>query len=158
VASIKIIVGTMTGTAELVADEMSDELEKHDHSVDVLPMDGLSADVFESRADTVYLICTSTYGQGEVPDNAIALVEDLESRRPDLSAITYGLVALGDRTYADTFCDGGHRFDDLLRDLGGRRIGEPMEHDASDGSIPEEVAIEWTRDWARLVESRDEAA
>jgi MioC protein len=158
VAAIKILVGTMTGTAELVADEIRDELAKLGHEGDILPMDDLDADVFGPAANVVYLICMSTYGQGDVPDNAMGLFNDLEARRPDLSAVRFGVVALGDRTYADTFCDGGHRFDALLRELGGQRIGDAMEHDASDGSIPEEVAIEWSRNWLRLVEAHEEAA
>jgi MioC protein len=50
----------------------------------------------------VFLICTSTYGQGDVPDNARALYEDLKAEAPDLSRVRYGVFGLGDRTYAET--------------------------------------------------------
>ena len=66
----------------------------------------------------VFLICTSTYGQGDVPDNARALYEDLQRKRPDLSKVRYGVFGLGDRTYAETFNFGGKRFDDILTELG----------------------------------------
>ncbi len=155
-STIKILVGTMTGTAELVAEEIADEFEKLDQEAEILPMDDLDTSVFEGGG--VFLICTSTYGQGDVPDNAMAFVDDLDDSRPDLTAVRYGIVALGDRTYADTFCDGGRRFDALLRDLGARRTGDMMEHDASDGSIPEEVALSWCREWIQAINSHEEAA
>lgn len=155
-ADIRILVGTMTGTAELVAEEISDDLGERGHDVEVMAMDDLDASVFESGP--TFLICTSTYGQGDVPDNAMALFEDLESSRPDLSSIAYGIIALGDRTYADTFCHGGHSFDRLLTELGATRTGEVLEHDASDGTIPEEVGLAWAREWVNLIDTRDKAA
>ncbi len=71
----------------------------------------------------------------------------------------YGVIALGDRTYTATFCFGGKRFDALLQSLGAQRIGEPMLHDASAGTIPEEVAVDWAAEWIESVpDARDEAA
>jgi len=108
-------------------------------------MDGLTPAVFERGGD--FLICTSTYGQGDVPDNAQALFQALEAGRPDLARIRYGVIALGDHTYAQTFCFGGKRFDQLLSALGARRLGEILLHDASAGTVPEEVAAAWARQW-----------
>jgi sulfite reductase alpha subunit-like flavoprotein len=155
--NITILVGTMTGTADLVAEEVHDRLEADGHTVEVTPMDGLDTAVF-SRAG-VFLICSSTYGQGDVPDNAQGLFAAIERDRPDLSALRFGVIALGDRTYAATFCQGSKRFDELLRALGATRIGEMMTHDASAGTIPEEVAVEWAAQWAaRASGAREEAA
>jgi len=84
-----------------------------------------------------------TYGQGDVPDNAKALYASLQTARPDLANVEYGVIALGDRTYAETFCSGGKRFDELLTALGARRVGKLFRHDASSGTMPEELAAEW---------------
>jgi MioC protein len=154
---ITILVGTMTGTADLVAEEVRDRLRQCGAAAEIVPMDGLGPEIF--ARDGVFLICTSTYGQGDVPDNAQALFAALERERPDLSAVEYGIIGLGDRTYAATFCFGGKRFDALLRELGARRLGEMLIHDASAGTIPEEVAVEWAGEWISAVpEARDEAA
>ncbi len=152
VASFTILVGTMTGTAELVAEEVRDALEPKGHAVEVRAMDGLDASVFEPGR--TYLVCTSTYGQGDVPDNAAKLYADLQARRPDLAGVRYGIIALGDRTYAETFCHGGRRFDEILRALEAERIGEAMQHDASDGTVPEEVAVAWAEDWVEALAAR----
>jgi len=142
---ITILVGTMTGTAQLCAQEMELALDDGDTEVKTVMMDGLDGSVFSGGG--VFLICTSTYGQGDVPDNARALYEDLKAKRPDLSNVRYGVFGLGDRTYAETFNFGGKRFDDILTELGARRIGERHTHDASSGILPEETALEWCQEW-----------
>ncbi|MEV9354133.1 flavodoxin domain-containing protein, partial [Klebsiella pneumoniae] len=77
---ITILVGTMTGTAEFVAGDVSRVLEDAGHPVEILMMDNLDAGVFERPG--VFLVCTSTYGQGDVPDNARAFFEAVEAARP----------------------------------------------------------------------------
>jgi MioC protein len=144
---INILVGTMTGTAQLCAQEMELALDDDDVKVQTILMDGLDSAVFSREG--VFLVCTSTYGQGDVPDNARALYEDLKARRPDLSRVRYGVFGLGDRTYAETFNFGGKKFDELLSELGAKRIGERHMHDASSGILPEETALEWCQDWLR---------
>ncbi len=153
---LTILVGTMTGTAELVADEVKDALVAEGAAVEILPMDRLMPEAFE-RAGR-FLICTSTYGQGDVPDNARDFFAAVETAQPDLSRIEYGVIALGDHTYAQTFCFGGKQFDKLLTALGARRQGEILLHDASAGTIPEEVAVEWAREWLRGFGSQSAAA
>jgi MioC protein len=142
---ITILVGTMTGTAEMVAQEVQQALETAGHQASIQVMDGLNADVFQGGG--TYLICTSTYGNGDVPDNAQELFASLETGKPDLGSVTYGIIALGDTTYKDTFCQGGIRFDKLLTELGARRAGEMMMHDASSGTLPEELAAQWVVPW-----------
>src|SRR5579871_724581 len=154
--NMTILVGTMTGTAELVADEVKDALAAENLAVEVLPMDKLTPAAFDRPGR--FLICTSTYGQGDVPDNARDFFSALETARPDLARVEYGVIALGDHTYAQTFCFGGKRFDQLLTALGAKRLGEILLHDASAGTVPEEVAVDWARRWAGDLLRRSEAA
>lgn len=155
---INILVGTMTGTAQLVAQELELAWDDGETKVETLLMDKLDSAIFdETRArDTVFLVCTSTYGQGDVPDNARAFYEDLKAKRPDLSHVRYGVFGLGDRTYAETFNFGGKRFDEVLTELGAQRIGERVQHDASSGVLPEEMAAEWGVGW--LAQAREAVA
>jgi MioC protein len=53
-------------------------------------MDNLDASVFQGGG--LFLICTSTYGQGDVPDNARQPYQSLQDARPDLSL--YAMVSL----------------------------------------------------------------
>jgi MioC protein len=150
---IRILVGTMTGTAQLCAQEMELALDDDEVEVRTLLMDELDPDVFSERA-AIFLICTSTYGQGDVPDNAKRLYDALVQHRPSLAGVRYGVFGLGDRTYAETFNFGGKRFDDILQALGAERIGERHTHDASSGVLPEETALEWVGEWLAKVRAR----
>lgn len=142
---LTILVGSMTGTADLVAEEVRDRLVGRDLEVQILPMDRLTPEVFGRPG--AFLICSSTYGNGDVPDNAKAFYGALGVARPNLSHVRYGLIALGDRTYKDTYCQGGKRFDALLTELGATRVGDPFFHDANAGSLPEELAADWSEEW-----------
>src|SRR5450755_1477329 len=135
----------MTGTAELVAQELELAFGDEDVAIDVTLMDRLDHRAFAQPG--IYLICTSTYGQGDVPDNAKALYADLLASRPDLSHLRYGVFALGDSTHVGTFCFGGKHFDEVLGALGATRCGPVFEHNASGGTLPEDVALEWFPQW-----------
>lgn len=145
---IVILVGTMTGTAELVAQEVADALGGVGRSAEIRLMDTVDSHVFDGGG--TFLIISSTYGNGDVPDNAQAFFADLESNRPDLSNVDYGIVALGDTTYKATFCHGGLSFDRLLTELGARRTGAPLLCDASSGDLAEDLACPWATAWVEL--------
>ena len=82
-----------------------------------------------------------------MPDNARALYESLGNEPQFLGHVRYGVIALGDRTYMQTYCFGGKKFDERLLDLGARRIGEVWCHDASAGTLPETEGATWCREW-----------
>ena len=146
---LKILVGTMTSTADYVAQAIQMDCTDLVDNIEVEMMDALDISVFsaENAKDAIYLICSSTYGQGDVPDNARALYESLSAAPAFLGHVKYGVIALGDRTYLQTFCFGGKKFDERLSDLGAQRIGEVYCHDASTGTMPEEEGTAWCRQW-----------
>ena len=149
---LKILVGTMTSTADYVAQAIQMDCADLIDDIEVHLMDTLDISVFnEANAkDAIYLICSSTYGQGDVPDNARALYESMDAEPQFLGHVRYGVIALGDRTYLQTFCFGGKKFDERLQDLGAQRIGDVWCHDASSGTMPESEGAEWCRQWLTL--------
>ncbi|MDM7943045.1 MAG: flavodoxin domain-containing protein [Hydrogenophaga sp.] len=144
-SKLLILVGTMTNTAEYVAQAIEMDCGDLVPAIEVRLMNGLDGTVFDE--DALYVICTSTYGAGDVPDNARHLYESLASAPRYLGSVRYGVIALGDSAYPQTFCNGGLRFDERLTDLGAVRIGEVFRHDASAGTEPEVVCTAWARDW-----------
>lgn len=146
---LKILVGTMTSTADYVAQAIQMDCADLVSSIEITMMDDLDISVFDAAhaEDAIYLICSSTYGSGDVPDNARALYESLAEQPQFLGHVRYGVIALGDRTYLQTYCFGGKKFDERLQDLGAQRIGEVWCHDASSGSLPETEGAQWCRQW-----------
>ncbi len=146
---LKILVGTMTSTADYVAQAIQMDCADLIDDIQIELMDGLDISAFsaENAKDALYLICISTYGQGDVPDNARALYESMAAQPQFLGHVKYGVIALGDRTYLQTFCFGGKKFDERLADLGAQRLGEVYCHDASTGTMPEEEGTAWCRQW-----------
>ena len=74
---LKILVGTMTSTADYVAQAIEMDCADLVDEVEIVMMDGQDIAVFDE--DALYLICSSTYGSGDVPDNARALYESLDA-------------------------------------------------------------------------------
>jgi MioC protein len=153
---LKILVGTMTSTADYVAQAIQMDCADLVDDIEIVLMDGLDISVFQESA--LYLICTSTYGSGDVPDNARGLYDSLDAQPAYLGDVRYGVIALGDRTYQQTFCFGGKKFDERLQGLGARRIGEVWCHDASAGTMPEEEGTAWCRQWLTQALADEEAA
>ena len=151
---LKILVGSMTHTADHVAQAIQMECADLARPVEVEWMDGLDIHVFdaEKAADTLFLVCISTYGAGDVPDNAQMLFHSLDAQARFLGHVRYGVIALGDSmAHSQTYGFGGKRFDERLQDLGAQRLGDICFLDSSDGTLPEAKGAEWCRAWLKAV-------
>ena len=114
---LKILVGTMTSTADYVAQAIQMDCADLIDDIEVHLMDALDICVFDqiNATDAIYLICSSTYGSGDVPDNARALYESMDANPQFLGHVRYGVIALGDRTYLQTYCLGGKNLTSACR-------------------------------------------
>lgn len=148
-AAILILVGTESGNAQMVADLLEEELGKAGHAVAVHNKGGAADAKLGERS--VVLICCSTHGEGELPANIRPLHDELAAAKPDLSQLRYGVIALGDQTYRETFCRGGKTMDALLAGLGAERVGERLEIDACTQPLPDEEALDWAKEWVSLL-------
>lgn len=145
-ADVGIFVGTMYGNALLVAEEAQTLLEAQGHTAKVFEDPEVSD--WESYQGKYALVVTSTTGQGDLPDSIVPLFQGIQDMyQPHLR---YGIIALGDSTYAN-FCGGGKRFDALLQEQGAQRIGEMLMIDASEDPEPETVSNPWVEHWATLL-------
>ena len=145
-AEVGIFVGTMYGNSLLVAEEAETILGGLGHQAKVFE-DPMVSD-WESYTGKYVLVVTSTTGQGDLPDSIVPLFNDLQDMyQPHLR---YGIIALGDSTYAN-FCGGGKRFDALLQEQGAQRIGDMLMIDASEDPEPESISNPWVEQWATLL-------
>ncbi|MEO5914375.1 MAG: flavodoxin domain-containing protein [Luteolibacter sp.] len=124
---VTILWGSQTGNSESLGKKLSKALAAKGHSPTLRDMAAVSpADL--TNAEHV-LIITSTYGDGEPPDNAAALHAALHAAdAPVLASVNYSVLALGDSSYPD-FCKCGHDFDTCLASLGAQRLAPIVECD-----------------------------
>ncbi len=151
-AKLNLVVGSMLGAAEYVADHVANLLEQAGHQTRIHNPAKL-AEVLDD-AGFILLVVTSTHGAGDVPDNLQPFAKDLAEQHPDLNSLKnslkYGVIALGDSSY-DTFCQGGKTLDRLLTECGASRIGERLDIDVTQHEIPEDAAEVWIRDWMTMI-------
>lgn len=125
--SISIIWGSQTGTSESLAKKAYKKLTSAGHIVTVLDMAEVSSEIL-AATENLFVI-TSTYGDGEPPDNAGQLHTLLRSdTAPALSSVNYSVLGLGDSSYPD-FNQCAKEFDLALEKLGAKRLAALIESD-----------------------------
>lgn len=142
---VGIFVATMTGLAVLCAEEIEGALRAQGVVADNQLMDELRVEALEDYDGIV--IVSSTYGHGDIPDNGQAFYEALQAAE-SLAGKSFAVFALGDRTFSDTFCHAGEKWDALLVAKGASRIAPLERHDASGGTLAEDEAGAWAARWA----------
>lgn len=145
-----VLVVTMTGTAEMIAEDIQHSQEGHE--LKLVLAESANGSVFQTRN---LLVVSSTYGSGEVPDPGKPLFEALNSQRPDLSGLRYAVVSLGDTIYPDTFANGGRLWDALLLECGASRLVETLLLDASGADSMPDLAVAWAAEWVRIASAED---
>ena len=85
----------------------------------------------ELKAAGRVLIVASTTGEGDAPDAMSWFVRQSMKTPADLTGLSYGLLALGDRTYAD-FCGFGRALDGWLQGSGAEPLFDRVEVDDGD--------------------------
>ena len=125
--TLTILYGSQTGNAKGVAKSLAAQASAEGLNVELKSMGELKPKAIKNI--THLLIVASTNGEGEAPDDAIALHEFLASKKaPKLEHLHYSVLALGDTSY-EFFCQTGKDFDLYLEKLGAKRIAPRVDCD-----------------------------
>jgi sulfite reductase (NADPH) flavoprotein alpha-component len=137
--ALRVLYGTQTGNAEGVAGDAAAAAKAQGFDATVAGLDEVALDEFAGLQ--YVLIVISTYGEGEMPDNAELFWDALSSTQaPRLEGLSYGVLALGDTSY-DGFCQAGKLLDTRLEQLGASRVVGRADCDVD----YEAVAADWVQ-------------
>ena len=138
--SLILLFGSQSGNSEGLASKIAKDAKSYGLEGEVHDMDGFDFNSLSGKK-RVLIVC-STWGEGEMPDNAEDLwqfsISDSASR---LEGVHFAICALGDTSY-EFFCQSGKDWDGQFEKLGATRIIERLDCDV-DFDAP---AAEWLLD------------
>lgn len=123
---LTILFGSQTGTAEGLAKKAAKEAGRRHFAATVLDM--AQTDLAKLATEKNLLVITSTYGDGEPPDNAKALHAALAGATVTLAGVRFSVCGLGDTNYTQ-FCQCAKDFDAGLEKLGATRVTARVDCD-----------------------------
>ncbi|RMD17566.1 NADPH-dependent assimilatory sulfite reductase flavoprotein subunit [Klebsiella pneumoniae] len=144
VPTIPLISASLTGNARRVAEALRDDLLAAKLNVKLVNAGDYKFK--QIAAEKLLVVVTSPQGEGEPPEEAVALHKFLFSKQaPKLDGTAFAVFGLGDTSY-EFFCQSGKDFDNKLAELGAERLLDRVDADVE----YQAAAAEWR---ARVVEA-----
>jgi len=143
IPTITLISASQTGNARRVAEALRDDLLAAKLNVNLVSAGDYK---FKQIAnEKLLVVVASTQGEGEAPEEAVALRKFLFSKKaPKLEGSAFAVFGLGDTSY-EFFCQAGKDFDSKLAELGAERLLDRVDADVE----YQAAAAEWR---GRIVE------
>jgi sulfite reductase (NADPH) flavoprotein alpha-component len=143
--TVCVLYASQTGNAESVARRLVQRLQEQGLPAQLQCMGSYPR---ENLSQERWLLAvTSTYGDGDFPDNGVDFWEFLSSQRaPRIQGLRFAVLALGDSGYPN-FCQAGRKLDQRLEELGGQRVHPRVECDVDF----EKKASQWIEDMLQVL-------
>lgn len=149
---VLVAYASQTGFAEELAGATAKALSDAGAPVTLRALSEITAADLTGRA----LFVVSTTGEGDAPDSARAFIRDVMKDGADLSALRYGVLALGDSSYAH-YCAFGRTLDTWLAHAGAQALFDRVEVDDGDpaalrhwqGMLSALTGVTDAPDWSR---------
>ncbi|ELY4522032.1 NADPH-dependent assimilatory sulfite reductase flavoprotein subunit [Cronobacter turicensis] len=124
---ITLISASQTGNARRVAEALRDDLLAAQLNVNLVNAGDYK---FKQIAqEKLLVVVASTQGEGDPPEEAVALHKFLLSKKaPKLDGTAFAVFGLGDTSY-ERFCQAGKDFDTRLAELGAERLLDRVDAD-----------------------------
>ncbi|MBA2816139.1 NADPH-dependent assimilatory sulfite reductase flavoprotein subunit [Candidatus Pantoea persica] len=146
--AIKLLSASQTGNARRVAEQLRDDLQAAKLNVKLVNAgDYKFKQIGQER---LLVVVTSTQGEGDPPEEAVALHKFLMSKKaPKLDGAAFAVLGLGDTSY-EFFSKAGKDFDSRLAELGAERLLDRVDADVDFA----EAAANWRRALVEVLKQR----
>ncbi len=145
-----IVVGTVKGHALLAAEGAAAILKKLGHNAEITSQT-TPEDLTRDKREVI-LVCCSTTGNGQIPENIYSLFLALDNRQVDLRDRIYGFIALGDSYFPPKqYALGGITLENAFYSAGAKRIGSIGLLDAQTVNNYALASALWVKDWVAIL-------
>jgi flavodoxin/ferredoxin len=122
---LMILFGSQSGNCEDLAATTAKIAEQVSLNANVVDM--AEADLATIASQKRVMIICSTWGEGEMPDNAQALWDAaIGAGAPSFSGVNFNVCALGDTSY-DQYCESGKNWDEQFEAMGATRVATRVD-------------------------------
>ncbi|MRT41693.1 NADPH-dependent assimilatory sulfite reductase flavoprotein subunit [Enterobacteriaceae bacterium RIT702] len=146
--TITLISASQTGNARRLAEQLRDDLLAAKLSVNLV-----NAGDYKFKQigqEKLLVVVTSTQGEGEPPEEAVALHKFLLSKKaPKFEGTAFAVFGLGDTSY-EFFSKAGKDFDERLAELGAERLLDRVDADVE----YKEQANAWRQQITEILKAR----
>ena len=146
--AITLLSASQTGNARRVAEQLRDDLQAAKLNVKLV-----NAGDYKFKQigqEKLLVVVTSTQGEGDPPEEAVALHKFLMSKKaPKLDGAAFAVLGLGDTSY-EFFSKAGKDFDSRLAELGAERLLDRVDADVDFA----EAAANWRRALVEVLKQR----
>ncbi|MDW8845688.1 NADPH-dependent assimilatory sulfite reductase flavoprotein subunit [Erwinia sp. MMLR14_017] len=146
--TITLLSASQTGNARRLAEQLRDDLLAAKLSVNLVNAGDYK---FKQIAqEKLLVVVTSTQGEGEPPEEAVALHKFLMSKKaPKLEGTAFAVFGLGDTSY-EFFSQAGKDFDGKLAEMGGERLLDRVDADVDYAADAEK----WRKQIVEILKAR----
>ncbi len=147
---IQILFGSQSGNAENLAHVLGESLEASGIETEVMNLGEIDPEEILNFKNI--LIVTSTYGDGEPPDDASEWMSYIKfNEQLNLTHLNYAVMGLGD-TYYPHFCQCGKDFDQYLSKRGAHAMLKRLDCDL----YYEEQYQEWLSELIEVLKKEEQ--
>lgn len=148
VPTITILSASQTGNARRLSEQLRDDLLAAKLNVNLVNAGDYK---FKQIAqEKLLVVVTSTQGEGEPPEEGVALHKFLMSKKaPKMDASAFAVFGLGDTSY-EFFSQAGKDFDNRLAELGATRLLDRVDADVEYAAAAEA----WRKQLVEILQAR----